>query len=395
MKNLIKSVLTLVCVCAVMASLLAVANMITAPIIEKNNNAAANEALLQVMPNGEIFEEVDISNFELPKTVSKVYKESKGGFVFEIITTGYKSDFVIMCGIDTNGTVSGAVCLRSNETKEVEKTYGENFVGKNQAEVAEVDTISACTQTTKAYRSAVSDAINAAIILGGGSVDLRTEDQILTDNLSAALPSAEGKFTKLFVVEEIEGVDKIYVADNASGYVCVIGDEFIGIDNNNNVITNTTEENAKNLVEQIQKIKTTTIEELDISSYTNINKNVVEISKTASGNYIILTKGAGYGIKGDDTYLPISGEYIFVRVSMNKEGKIIDCVTVSQAETNGVGSVCADEIFYGQFVGKTEDNYNEIDAISGATMTTNGYKDAIKYAFDAVKIIEGGATNEE
>lgn len=395
MKSLIKSVLTLVCVCAVMATFLAVSNIITAPIIDKNNNAAANEALLQVMPDGETFEEVDITKFELPSTVTQAFKESKGGYVVKLLTVGYKSDFVIMCGINADGTVSGAVCISSNETLGKEKTFGENFIGKTGADVDSVDTISGATKTTGAYRQAVKDALNTAIILGGGSVDIRTEEEILLDNLSTALPSAEGKFTKLFLVEETEGIDKIYVADNETGYVCVVGDKFIGVDANSNVITETSEEDKQNVTAQIAKIKGTPLEKLDISNYSNISKNVIEISKTSSGNYVIDTKGAGYGIKGDDTYHPISGEYIVVRVSITKDGKIIDCFTVSQAETNGVGSVCAEEKFYGQFVGKNESTYSDIDAISGATMTTDGYKNAIKYAFEAVKIIEGGAANAE
>ncbi|MBO5279807.1 MAG: FMN-binding protein, partial [Clostridia bacterium] len=69
--------------------------------------------------------------------------------------------------------------------------------------------------------------------------------------------------------------------------------------------------------------------------------------------------------------------------------KIIDCLTVSQAETANLGDACANESFYGQFVGKTEADYTEIDAISGATLTTNGYKQAIGRAFECVKIFEG------
>ena len=105
-------------------------------------------------------------------------------------------------------------------------------------------------------------------------------------------------------------------------------------------------------------------------------------------------RGAGYGINGGDDYHPASGEYIYIRVSMTADGKIIDCLTVSQKETDNIGSVCADASFYSQFVGKTEADYNEIDAISGATLTTNGYKKAIERAFTSVKIFEGGAGNE-
>ena len=43
-----------------------------------------------------------------------------------------------------------------------------------------------------------------------------------------------------------------------------------------------------------------------------------------------------------------------------------------------------------QFAGKTEENYTEIDAISGATLTTDGYKQAIQRAFAAVNLLKGG-----
>ena len=121
-----------------------------------------------------------------------------------------------------------------------------------------------------------------------------------------------------------------------------------------------------------------------------MKKTVVSAKKTNSGNYILETKGAGYGIKGGDEYHPASNEYIIVRVAITPDYKIIDCLTVSQAETKGLGDACADEKFYGQFSGKTDENYTEIDAISGATLTTDGYKQAIQRAFDAVKTLKGG-----
>jgi len=224
MKQNVKSVLILVAICGVMALLLAGTNTLTAPIIEKNSAAAANEALLQVMPEGMGFEEVDLSAFELPATVTKAYKEtSDKGYVVELTTKGYSSDFVIMCGVKTEGIVSGAVCLSSNETLGKEKEYGKNFENKDAAAVDAVDTIGGATMTTGAYKNAVKDALNAAIILGGGSVDIRNPEQILADNLTAALPAGEGQFTKVFLTEEITGVDAVYSADNGAGYVAVIG----------------------------------------------------------------------------------------------------------------------------------------------------------------------------
>ena len=232
--------------------------------------------------------------------------------------------------------------------------------------------------------------MNAAVILGGGSVDLRTEEEILNDNLSAALPSADGAFSKYFFVEDIKGVDAIYTSDNNTGAVCVIGEQFIAIDASGALISECTESDAEIAIAAVAAINATTITDVDLSKYSGLPSQLVSAKITATGNYIIEIKGAGYGIVGGDEYHPASGEYILIRVSLTPDGRIIDCLTLSQAETNGFGSACAEEKFYGQFDGKTEESYNEIDAISGATMTTDGYKKAILRAFQSVKIFEEG-----
>ena len=384
MKKSVTSTLVLFAICAVMAILLALTNSITAPIIKQNQDAAANEALLEVMPEGEGFEKMDLSSYELPATVTEVYKEAKGGYVVTLTTTGYGSGFVIMCGVSADGTVTGTVCLASTETLGHEKTFGANFVGKDAAGVDATDTISGATKTTRAYKNAVKDALNTAIILGGGSVDLRDPAQILNDNLSAALPAGEGKFTKLFIAEVIEGIDAVYTADNGKGYVFVIGEAFIPVDESGNT-ANTTVKTAYDI------LVASTAEDIDLAPYADTLKYITSAKKTASGNFIFEVKGPGYGITGGDEYHPASGEYIIVRVSMTPEGKIIDTLTVSQEESKGIGDACADEKFYGQFDGKTESDYKDIDAISGATLTTNGYLKAIERAFEALNTLKGGS----
>ncbi len=389
-----KSVAVLVCICAVVSLMLAVTNFISAPIIEANQNAAANDALLVVMPDGKDFEKLDISGFTLPSTVTEAYKESGGGYVIRLLTTGYGSDMSIMCGVKADGTVSGAVCLSSNETLGVEKTFGQNFTGKDAAGVDAVDSVSGATMTTAAYRSAVKDALNAAIILGGGSADIRTEEEILRDNLNEALPEAEGKFTKFFICEVADGddmIDAIYTADNGKGYVCVIGEQFIGVDETLKV-KGDADEALKTTIESVLTVYTSTeMTDVDITAFEGLPSALISAKKTATGNYVIEIKAAGYGINGGDQYHEASGEYIYVRVSVTKDGKIIDCLTLSQAETPNIGDICAKEEFYGQFDGKTEENYKDIDAISGATITTDGYKKAIGRVFAIVKIFEGGA----
>lgn len=391
MKKNITNLVVFITICAVITLLLATTNYITAPIIEKNQNASANQALLEVMPEGSGFEEIDITTFTLPSTVTQVYKEtSNKGYVVKLATKGYGSDMVIMCGVSTEGVVTGAVCLSSNETLGKEKTYGENFVNKDAAGVEAVDTLSGATLTTAGYKGAIKDALNSAIILGGGNVDIRTEEEILADNLDAALPEGEKSFQKLFLTEVIDGIDAVYAADNNVGYVFVVGESFIGVKADGTVVTDYLGD-ATLFSNAVEKLSASTLTDIDISNYPDIQKFVVSAKKTATGNYVIETKGAGYGIKGGDEYHPASGEYIIVKLAVTPDYKIIDCITVSEAETDGLGDACADEKFYGQFVGKNDENFKEIDAISGATLTTDGYKQAIERAFTTIKTLKGGA----
>lgn len=385
MKKSIRSTLVLVCICAAVSVMMALTNALTAPIIEKQQSDAANAALLEIMPNGSGFEEIaDLSTYTLPATVTKAWREASGGHVVQLTTTGYGSGFVILVGVNADGTVSGTKCLASTETLGYEKTFGDNFTGKNAEEVAAVDTIAGATKTTAAYRGAVTDAINTAIILGGGSVDIRTEEEILNDNLAAALPAAEGKFTKLFIVEDITGIDAVYTADNGAGSVYLVGEEFIAVP--------TGETPANETVATAHAaLAASSLTALDISAFEGLPTAVLSASVTASGNYVMELRAAGYGIQGE---WHASGEYIKLKVSMTADGRILDCVTLSQKESEGIGDVCADPDFYGQFVGKTEATYGDVDTVSGATLTTGGYKTAIMRAFEALNILKGGQSNE-
>lgn len=166
MKKHLKSIITLTLVCAIVAVLLSAVNAVSAPIIEKRSKEEAEKALLQVMPNGKNFTKVeDLSFAELDQTITALYSEEGGGYIFEITTKGYASGLVIMCGVDQNGVVTGATCLASNETNKKELTYGENFKNKTLEQVSEVDTIASSTKTTSAYKNAVKVAVNAALTL--------------------------------------------------------------------------------------------------------------------------------------------------------------------------------------------------------------------------------------
>ena len=398
MKKIIKSILVLVSICAVVSTLLACVNYITAPIIKEAENKKSNAALLEVLPEGKSFELVPMGDYTLPETVIEAYDAKEAGYVFKLSTTGYATGLVFMCGVSADGKVVGTKIITSSETPAIGgaalDTVAPNTVGKTLEDIDGVDTVAGATYSTAAFKNAVKDALNAAVILGGGSVDLRTEEEILRDNLSAALPEAQGEFEKHFFLEVVEGIDAIYTAKNGKGAVCVIGESFIAVDADGKAKGDVAAEDKQTVETAMAIIKATEKTAVDLTAFEGIATGVTSVEKTATGNYIIELKANGYamGVKDKNGQNHYYGPKtpIVIRVSLTAEGKIIDCITVSQKESEKYGAVCGDEKFYGQFDGKTEENYNDIDAISGATVTTEAYKKAILEAFKAVNIIEGG-----
>lgn len=154
----LKSFTVLVAICVVVAALMGIANVITAPVIEKIEAQKVQDAMLVVLPTGENFTKLDVDS--LDDSIQEVYTETNGGYVFKISVTGYASGMVIMCGVNANGVVTGATCIKSSETLEKEKTYGESFIGKDINNVDSVDTITGATLTTTAYKEAILTALD-------------------------------------------------------------------------------------------------------------------------------------------------------------------------------------------------------------------------------------------
>ena len=83
---------------------------------------------------------------------------------------------------------------------------------------------------------------------------------------------------------------------------------------------------------------------------------------------------------------------IQICVVISPEGVMLECLTVAHQESSGYGAVCGEESYYGQFDGKTADNYKDVDIVGSPTygITNSGYLKAIERCFDAVNILEGG-----
>ena len=82
---------------------------------------------------------------------------------------------------------------------------------------------------------------------------------------------------------------------------------------------------------------------------------------------------------------------IELMVGVDENGAIRNIEVVSHLETPGLGSKIKDAAFIDQYIGKTAENFDlrvkndggEVDGISGATISTRAFSEAVKQALDA------------
>ena len=401
MKNLqFKPTLVLCSICLAVALLLSLVNLVTSPIIEANLEAAANQALLEVLPNGKNFTELTIDD-TYPSVITKGYR-AEGGFVFTATVTGKYPGLVISVGIDMDGKIVSTKVIASGETKDYsDKVFP--FVEGADGKYAGMDLsnledflVSKATYTSEAYALAVKSALQAFVIANGGEVDLRTPEQILQDNCNAAFGSTNLLFTRWFATEVLQGVKAVYEAPEKAGYVYAVGDSFIAVNAAGELLTPDTDDETAATVAAAHASLTASnpTKVAEIPEVSTKNVTITAISKTESGNFIFELTTKAFSSHEYDEYGAGSNKPIAIRVSISADGKIIDCYTMSHSESEGYGDKCATDAYYDGWRGVTVDGVSGSGVITGATYTTDGYRAGIKIAFKAFEILTGGADNE-
>ena len=356
--NLFKNTLILVIITLVAVAALAVVNQITKGPIEQAEINQKAEAYKVVYADANEFGEIDGLDKMIKKstklfednglsgctvTEALAVKNSSGDTEGYIIAStspnGYGGEIDVAIGIK-DGKLTGFTVISNSETaglgsKCAEPDFQNQFKDK-AAEVlsytktgassdTEIDAISGATITT----NAVTEAVNAAIIFyqsnfGGGVQEMAKPD--LTEFYQKAYPGATD-------FADVENADKL-VADFTANLE---------------------------------------------SKYGLANCTVEEVKAVNGGEgYVISTTAIGFAKTA-----PIQ-----IAIGI-KDDKLTGFAVVNQMETPGYGAACAEDDFTSQFTGKkvgvltakaggTADD--EIDAISGATFTTNGVTNAVNTA---------------
>ena len=105
---------------------------------------------------------------------------------------------------------------------------------------------------------------------------------------------------------------------------------------------------------------------------------VTAVYKADNGaGYVFMVTGNGYGGKGTMKLV----------VGMTPDGAVVKTVTQAHAETAGMGSKTADEPYRSQWEGKTADTMGQVEAVSGATISSTHYLNSMRSVFEAYALI--------
>lgn len=236
-KNLMPAIVLSV-ICIVVAGLLAVVNLFTAPIIAEMEAQKVFDSL-RVVLDGK-FEELEKPE-GTSENVNAIYKV-KGdsgellGHVVTLTVKGYAGDISVTVGVGADGAVTKAVVTNESEThgKAGMDNYTDGFAGVNKDTVGGVDTFSGATKSSTAIKNAIIIAINTVTgseveAPSGGSSDGEGEEEITlpkTDaeilTLAGELVPENGGFEDVTPENSSNSLGRLYKEKSGKGYVAYV-----------------------------------------------------------------------------------------------------------------------------------------------------------------------------
>ena len=195
-KYIIELTVKLFATCLIVAGLLGVVNMVTAPNIIAINKAKTEEAMKAVVADAdnstfsdpmEITAEMEAAAASAGGSVTEAYAVEAGGaaagHALKIVASGSQGSIEMMVGLDAEGVVTGVSVVKNAETAGIGSKVIDNepnnkgvpvldqFIGKSAADGtlnvgSNVDAITGATVSTKGITTGVNAAIAVAGVLG-------------------------------------------------------------------------------------------------------------------------------------------------------------------------------------------------------------------------------------
>ncbi|MCD7947175.1 MAG: RnfABCDGE type electron transport complex subunit G [Oscillospiraceae bacterium] len=169
-------VIVLFLVAAIVAALLGVVNLFTAPVIALNQQRTKEEAMEAVLP-ADSYEQVDYTGADT--TVMELYRAGDAGWVVQVAPTGFSGAITMMVGVNSDETISGVSITEHAETSGLganatKPAFRDQFVGKSGTQAVtkdggEIQALTGATITSRAVASGVNSALGAVAEASGGA----------------------------------------------------------------------------------------------------------------------------------------------------------------------------------------------------------------------------------
>jgi len=388
MKKFFRDLVPLVGICLVAALLLAVFNLITEGPIAENALRAAQETRTRLLSAAATFEQVEL---EEGSAMDSCYEgfDANGesvGFVVETTVGGYAGEIVVTVGLDADNVITGINVGGDNfsETaglgaKAKEASFTDQFIGES----VPLTLAKGTTGTQDGIIDAISGATITSTAVNGG---VNSAGKFVMDM------SGEGASPNTASVQGFAGPVAVTLSLDDAGAITeiTIGDAFFN---------ETPGYGAGALEEAFQaqfigKVPPLALADIDAIAGATITSNAVvnAINQVQAQ----LTGAAPVSAPAEEIApVPAAGENaktasaqgfagpVAVAVDLDENGAIT-AITIGDenfAETAGFGAKAQEDAFKAQFIGKTLPiTMADIDAIAGATITSNAVVDALNAA---------------
>ncbi len=387
-KKFFRDLVPLVAICLVAALLLAIFNLITEGPIAENALRAAQETRTRLLSAAATFEQMELEEGSAMDSCYEGFNADgeSVGYVVETTVGGYGGEIVVTVGLDADNVITGINVGGENFSETAglgalakEASFTDQFIGetvplslqKGESGLQDgiIDAISGATITSTAVNGGVNSAGKFVMDLSGGGASPNT----------ASVQGFAGPVAVTLSLDDAGAITEITIGDaffnETPGYGAGALEEafqaqFIGkvpplaladIDAiAGATITSTAVVDAINQVQA------------QLSGAAPVSAPAEEIAPVPAAGENAKTASA-QGFAG-----PVA-----VAVDLD-ENNTITAITIgddSFAETAGFGAKALDDAFKAQFIGKTLPlAMADIDAIAGATITSNAVVEALNAA---------------
>ncbi len=169
-------VVILVVICVVTTALLAITNFVSAPVIEKNQEASATATRKELLTDADSFTSVDTdlqTSEDQSAKVTEVYQADNGsGYVITVVTKSFGGDLTMMVGLSSDGAITGVKVTDSSDTpgvgsKDAQPDYLAQYDGLSQLTSEDVKKETSTTSDGAVFQYITGASVSGSAIHKG------------------------------------------------------------------------------------------------------------------------------------------------------------------------------------------------------------------------------------